>query len=334
MDAKNIKVLLIEDSRTQAILIRAVLAKAGAGGQGQTRFDMAWAERLSVGLELLRDDAFEVILLDLSLPDADGLETLLRVRDAQPNAPIVVLTGRNDEELAVQAMQAGAQDYLIKENFDGQLLVRALRYAIERNRMQAALRSLSLTDELTGLYNRRGFYALAEQQFLIARTRGGERRLLLFYIDMDGLKQINDTFGHAVGSRALTRIAEIIKKTFRESDIAGRVGGDEFTVLALEATSECAALLLSRLRENLRVCNAEGHEPYELSFSVGLAQPDADSTATVEELIVKADAAMYEEKRKRRKCSVILCNPEINSIAPRPNEAASTERTSKEENWV
>ncbi len=327
MESKIIKVLLIEDNRTQSILIKAVLAKVNAGGHGQTRFDLAWAERLAAGLELLSAETFDVILLDLSLPDAEGIETLVRVRDAQPDVPIVVLTGRNDEELAVQAMQAGAQDYLVKENFDGQLLGRALRYAIERHRMQAALRSLSLTDELTGLYNRRGFYALAEQQLKMARSRGMEKGLLIFYMDMDGLKQINDTFGHAEGSRALKRIVGVIQQTFRESDIIGRVGGDEFTALAIEASGDCAERILTRLRENLRACNAEGRDPYELSFSVGVAHPETYSASSVEEIVAVADAAMYEEKRSRKKNVIMRSGLKTVDLRAGLREPALLDRT-------
>lgn len=139
----------------------------------------------------------------------------------------------------------------------------------------------------------------AEQQLKTARRRGAERGILFFYIDMDNLKQINDVFGHQQGSRALASIAGLLKKTFRELDILARVGGDEFTALAVEAAHESADLIVARLRENLRRHNATADAPSELSFSVGVARPEADSVSTIEELAAAADAPMYEEKRRQ-----------------------------------
>ncbi len=171
--------------------------------------------------------------------------------------------------------------------------------AIERHRMQAALRSLSLTDELTGLCNRRGFMALAEQHLKLARRMN--RRVEVVFADLDGLKQINDTFGHQAGDEALAKTAGILKETFRHSDIIGRIGGDEFVVLAMEDSSSSTRRIITRLKKNLKNYSAQSIAPYKLSFSVGVAHFDASEGTSIEEMIAQADKALYKHRRSRPK---------------------------------
>lgn len=164
----------------------------------------------------------------------------------------------------------------------------------ERKRAIEELESLSLTDDLTGLYNRRGFLTLVEQELKhAARTND---RFVLVFADLDGLKQINDNFGHHEGSHAIVKAADILKQTFRTSDIIARLGGDEFTVLALAASNDNAETIKARLEEKVRRLNLRRELPYELSISIGIVLLDPNSNLSIEELINKADAAMYEHK--------------------------------------
>lgn len=159
------------------------------------------------------------------------------------------------------------------------------------------LRDLSLTDDLTSLYNRRGFLTLANQQLKqINRTSKG---LILFYADMDGLKQINDRYGHEEGSKAIVKVAEILSQTFRASDIIARLGGDEFAILAVEATDENVELLTARMQSALDAYNAQGFNSYDLSLSIGRTK--FDGGCSIEDLITRADEAMYLNKRNRRR---------------------------------
>jgi len=211
----------------------------------------------------------------------------------------VVLTGRDDEAVGLQALQQGAQDYLIKSELDGRLLSRALRYAIERNRMQAALQSESLVDELTGLYNRRGFLALAGNQLkTAARTC---QPVALVYIDLDGMKQINDRLGHLAGDRALIEAAAVLSRCVRESDILARLGGDEFVMLLTTSREQAELLIRERLPRQLEACNGQPGRQYELSFSVGAISAVADQQRSLEELMDEADARMYRQKELKRK---------------------------------
>ncbi len=164
-------------------------------------------------------------------------------------------------------------------------------------RMVAELRALSLVDQLTGLSNRRGFLLLAEQQLRIAnRTKRG---ILLLFADLDGMKRINDTLGHREGDLALAETAEVLRQTFRESDIIARIGGDEFAIVAIEAEKDSAEILVRRLRENLAARNGKGVRRYDLSMSLGIARYDPGSPCTLDELLARADKLMYGEKHGR-----------------------------------
>jgi diguanylate cyclase (GGDEF)-like protein/PAS domain S-box-containing protein len=164
----------------------------------------------------------------------------------------------------------------------------------EDKREIEALENLSLTDDLTGLYNRRGFLTLAEQQ--LKHAQRSDEQLVLVFADLDGLKQINDRFGHQEGSNAIMRAAQILKETFRESDIVARLGGDEFTVLATVASSDRADIIKIRLEQKLKGFNVLHDQPYNLSMSIGVVLLDPRNKLSIDDLIRKADAAMYEHK--------------------------------------
>jgi len=156
---------------------------------------------------------------------------------------------------------------------------------------------LSLSDDLTGLYNRRGLFALGEHTMRIARRRA--RRLGIIYIDVDGLKSINDRFGHAQGDEALRLVADVMRASIRESDVVGRVGGDEFVILAEDDTGVTQDLV-ARLRRRLELANAKTGRPFRLSLSIGAVDWEPGEQATLQELIERADQRMYDDKRARR----------------------------------
>jgi diguanylate cyclase (GGDEF)-like protein/PAS domain S-box-containing protein len=166
----------------------------------------------------------------------------------------------------------------------------------ERKRVED-LRLLSTRDELTGLLNRRGFFGLAEQQLKVARRSRSE--LLLIFADLDGLKPLNDTLGHSEGDRALVDAAEILRQTFRESDIVARMGGDEFAVLA-DAGQGTWGTLSRRVQEGIDAFNRRCRRSYALSISLGCARFGDGDSGDLEALLRRADAAMYQEKRAHR----------------------------------
>jgi diguanylate cyclase (GGDEF)-like protein/PAS domain S-box-containing protein len=168
----------------------------------------------------------------------------------------------------------------------------------DRKRLEEELRALSLIDELTGLYNRRGFLTLARHQQKVSSRTGKE--MLLIYADVDGLKKINDTYGHDVGDTALAETARILKESFRSSDLTARLGGDEFVALMIEAPAPCSEELRARFVEKLRMKLAGSAFPFNLSLSIGVVCCDPKSPDSIEELLAKADQAMYARKPGRK----------------------------------
>jgi two-component system, cell cycle response regulator len=292
MSMDLVKVLLVEDNRDYAWMLRLVLAETNSNN-----FQLTHVEQLSDALSHLGDTKFDVILLDLSLPDSQGYETFNKAYDLAPDVPIVVMTAIDDKQLALRAVREGAQDYLVKGDTDVTQLVRSIQYAVERHRTLTELKRLSLVDDLTGLLNRRGFLSMASQHIKIAER--ANRELLLFFADLDGLKQINDTFGHQEGDQALLDIASILKETFRSSDLIARLGGDEFTILAIDAPKNNADIILTRLKENLNRQNTT-EARYQLSLSVGMARFDPQNAIDLDRLLAQADKALYEQKRSTK----------------------------------
>lgn len=294
MDPKPVNVLLVEDSPTDALLLREALTD-----ERSMRFRTAHAETLSDALRRLQQQSFDLILLDLGLPDSQGLETFARMHEQVPQIPIIVLTGLDDDTLAIQAVKEGAQDFLTKGRVDRYWLMRNIRHALERHQMYLEVRALSLTDGLTGLYNRRGFVTLAEQQLKVARHAG--RGVILVYADLDRLKYINDTFGHPVGDEAIARAAEVLERTFRASDILARIGGDEFAALAVRGSDEGVRAIPERLQRIVAEYNATRPRPYRLSISTGAIYFDVAQDRSIEEMMSQADRMMYRQKRLKRR---------------------------------
>ncbi|MGA2531748.1 MAG: diguanylate cyclase [Candidatus Aminicenantales bacterium] len=171
----------------------------------------------------------------------------------------------------------------------------------ERKRMEEEIRALSLTDALTSLYNRRGFMHLGEQQIRIAARLN--KRIFILYYDVDDLKHVNDTFGHKEGDRVLADLANILRMSFRDSDVVARMGGDEFVVMAMEAARVNADVFTKRLQDKLDIYNSQPdvRGRYTITLSTGLSVYDPELPAPVEELVSRADAFMYEHKRGKRK---------------------------------
>jgi diguanylate cyclase (GGDEF)-like protein/PAS domain S-box-containing protein len=180
-----------------------------------------------------------------------------------------------------------------------ELLMGIDRDITERKRMEEEIRNLSLTDELTRLYNRRGFTLLAEQEVKLAHRK--KRSMLLFFSDVDDLKVINDTHGHAQGDLALQEVSAVLKEAFREADIVARIGGDEFVVLAVDASMESANVLTNRIQSFLEKGNQQGDWPYQLSLSLGNAHYDPEAPCTVSEMIAQADGRMYRQKQEKKR---------------------------------
>jgi two-component system cell cycle response regulator len=293
MSVGPIKVLLVEDNEHEACRLQQVVARGGARD-----VHIVHERSLADALRCLSLERFDAVLVDLTLAGGSALDALTRIRETAPDVPTIVLSDADDEQLAMRALKEGAQDSLVKSQLDGNLLVRSIRYAIERNQLRMALQAMSLVDDLTSLYNRRGFLTLARQQLKVADRM--KKRVSHIFVDLDGLKQINDTVGHRAGDQALLETADLLREVFRDSDIIARIGGDEFVVLAMETTGATADTFASRVQECVTQRNARGERRFPLSLSMGVAYYDPEVPCPLDDLLARADRLMYEDKRSKR----------------------------------
>jgi diguanylate cyclase len=290
------RLVLIEDNPGDAVLVREMLRSSWPGDFAFEHFD-----RIAAARDHLLMEGATCILLDLSLPDAHGLEAVDRVQSLAPDVPIVVLSGLDDEELAVRAVQGGAQDYLIKGRVDDHLVSRSVRYAIERKRAEIALAHQALHDALTGLPNR----ALFIDRLKLALARSGRRHssVAVLFLDLDRFKLINDSLGHEAGDRVLTDVGGRLQRALRPGDTVARFGGDEFTALCEDVPSERAVVAIAeRMAEavSMPFTLGEGEGETFLTASIGIAMGDgsAHDEDAAESLVRDADAAMYRAKER------------------------------------
>ena len=283
-----IKILLVEDNEADARLTKDMLAEQ------RDRFDVVHVDHLSEALRRLRREPFHLVLLDLSLSDSHGLDTLRQVQAKSPSLPILVLSGLNDEGIALQAVQNGAQDYLVKGQANGDLLARAIRYAVERKRAEERLIFLAQYDHLTGVANR----TLLRDRLLLALARSKRKTqpVGLMLLDLDGFKTVNDTLGHDIGDQLLKAAADRLKSCVREVDTVARMGGDEFTVLLEGASGEQdIAKVAERILEAIAKPLVLDGQAVSVTTSIGITVYPLDDHG-IDDLLRHADTAMYRAK--------------------------------------
>jgi diguanylate cyclase (GGDEF)-like protein len=292
MGAQRIKVLVAEDNPGGSSFWKDILSEIG-----DANIQARYVEKLSDVDKHMGDNLPDVIILDLTQPDGKGLGIFLGVYGMAPTVPIIVIINKDDPKLAVEVMQEGAQDCLVKNEIDAYLLNRSMRNAIGRQRHLKELQSFSIIDELTGLYNRRGFLTLSSQQFKMADR--SKHSLLLVFADVDGLKKINDTLGHHRGDLALMETAHVLREAFRETDILARLSGDEFVALMVLNRETHAESALARFQKTLEEHNSYRNRDFKLSVSFGTAIYEPTSPTSIGDLLANADQLMYERKKSK-----------------------------------
>jgi diguanylate cyclase (GGDEF)-like protein len=304
----DIRLLLVEDVPVIARIVEQMLTKSP-----HCKYHCEWRKTLADALELLRTRDFDTVLLDLNLPDSSDLDTLAHVLEANRGVPVVVLTATDDDQTGLRAVQAGAQDYLVKGQCSGPELDRSIVYSIERHRLQLALRQLAVLDELTGLYNRRGFNTLNLELLQQVRTSAASGYIACF--DLDHFKAINDTHGHACGDAALVEFATFLRSAFRKQGMFVRLGGDEFLAMGIESYPGAATEALVSLEQALTARNAAGLTPFKLEASAGLLLIDRNDRRSLGDLLGAADAHLYRNKEARHAGRPVVIAP----AAPPPS---------------
>lgn len=429
-DLAALKILLVEDDPDDVVLFGSLL------GRVAPMSDFDHVDNIADARVKLHGAGYDLCFFDYHLGTETGLDLLRAIREDGFDRPVIMLTGQGDEAIAVEAMKAGATDYIGKVGLTPDILDAAIRHATrlygearrrrkieralrvsearyrelvnrlpvivcelaadgetrfvndavtaitgyrpdelvghnwweilapdpegahstevrerlkaddlaahemvmrhrnghaltiewnsttvrnadgrsgnvvcigmdvtERVRMRDELMWMAVRDELTGLSNRRGFLTLAEQQLKGAARE--KKSMLAVFVDLDGLKAINDQLGHAEGDQALRDMANLMRMTFRDSDVVGRIGGDEFVALVTEGSPFRSDGVIQRLQAAMVTFNGESDRPYHLSASIGVARYDPDSPIAIDNLVNRADTIMYENKQRRQRRDVV-----------------------------
>ncbi|AFZ09072.1 response regulator receiver modulated diguanylate cyclase [Oscillatoria nigro-viridis PCC 7112] len=309
--AAHTNILIVDDTPDNLRLLAKILESQG--------YIVRKALNGRMALQGVHRDPPSLILLDINMPEMNGYEVCqkLKASEASAQIPVIFISALERLENKVRAFELGGVDYITKPfqeqevlmRVKNQLLIQQQRQQLleqnqrleheiqERLRAEAEVRQLSVTDELTGLYNRRGFFLLAEQQLKIARRT--QTSYFILFADLDGLKNINDTLGHEMGDRVIVDAAQILKQTFREADIVARLGGDEFALFIPNFSGDSSTNFHARLQENIDRFNQQSERAY-LSISLGVQFGDLNNEVLLEQLLAKADKLMYEHKHTKR----------------------------------
>jgi diguanylate cyclase (GGDEF)-like protein len=300
------RALVADDDLITATILSTTLARSGMDVTIAHDGDVAWRQLNSVQPPALA-------MLDWMMPNIDGLELCRRIRSTQRLVTmyVILVTGRDSREDLVAGLHAGANDYMIKPIDLAELKARVgvgirvanLQQSLTRNvnELKATrdrLARLASTDDLTRVYSRRWWFDLAEKEF--SRSRRYDRVFSLLMADLDWFKHINDTYGHEAGDRVLNQFGTMLRKTCRDSDVIGRLGGEEFALLLPETSSEAAQHLASRITEICRSIVVDAStDGARCSCSIGVTQVRPDDER-LDSMLTRADRALYEAKRAGR----------------------------------
>ena len=291
--AAAMKILLVEDDRNDADFLRACLRR-----QDARAVELKHVASMTDAVSVLKEHDFDVILLDLNLPDSSGQESVHRIQNADSAVPVVVLSGEGNEEFAIEVLNRGVQDYLVKWEGDGRVIMRAIRYAIERKRAEERLSFLAQYDPLTEIPNRRYFQDQLERAS--TRARRSRRKIGILFFDLDKFKTVNDTLGHQTGDALLGLVVDRLRSCIRSGDLLARLGGDEFAVMIEDvegplALETAAKNLLSAFEEPFEI----GGRQVSITTSIGITIFPND-TSDAQALLNNADMAMYRAKDRGR----------------------------------
>jgi two-component system, cell cycle response regulator len=287
------RVLVIDDDRLQFRILQAHFKNFKGGA-----YELIWAETYEDGLSNLMSGTFAVCLLDYRLGDRDGLQLLREATTAGCRTPIVFLTAESADNVDIQAMEAGALDYLVKGEISPRSLERSLRYARNLGDTLEALRRLATRDELTGLSNRREYDRILAEEEDRARRFGNSLSLVI--IDLDLFKAVNDAHGHAAGDAVLREASRRVAGSIRTVDRAARIGGEEFALILVQTGREAALEVARRAIAAVSASPiAAGGASLTVTASAGVAEMPADAKNAAD-LFIAADGALYAAKAQGR----------------------------------
>ena len=291
MNAKPLKLLLLEDGRKDARFLQKAIADGGS-----FECDLVRIDELEHALSE-RSEEPPILLLRSADSSSRLSSDLKRIREIASNVPVLVLPNKQDGLVHPGAAAGDSAKSNGHHRLNLKKLARILRCGLRQTQLESELSHLAISDELTGLYNRRGFLLLGSERMKLAHSM--KKNVLLFFADLDNLKQINDQYGHQEGDQALLKTADVFRNTFRNSDITGRFGGDEFTALVIEDFGYTSDTISKRLQDNMAELSANNTH-YPLSLSVGMTRYVAEFRSSLKKLLAQADQALYKQKQASR----------------------------------
>jgi diguanylate cyclase (GGDEF)-like protein len=292
---KLLKALVVLDGRVDSWFMNGGFHESIDGDLMDVRGLPAKMDDVNGTLHMIAEQAPDVLLLDSTLVPSFMSSVVIQVRYRMPDLPIVLLPDIHGvlEQSAVLPEAMNGSHARLHDT-----IARTIHYTHGRLGLQRTLLQMALRDDLTGLHNRRGFTALATRYLRWARDTG--QHVAILFGDIDGLKAINDRFGHAEGDRAISLVAACIKENFRKFDVTARLSGDEFVALIAEVPGRNVEAICRRLQTNLADRSA-AELSYGMSLSIGVAHFDPEKPVTLHELMRQADTALYRHKRKARR---------------------------------
>ncbi len=301
---QNLDVLIVEDNREDAQLLELALKRV------RPDIEINYAQTMSDACSAVRDHNFDVVLLDLRLPDTDGTSGITQIQQANDSVPIVVISGNDDEDVAVRSVKMGAEDYLVKGDYASTTVLRSIRYAIERKHNASELRYLAQHDALTGAANHQRF--TDELVKAVGHAERAGTKAGVFYMDVDRLKRINDELGHEAGDELLRQIATRLRDSVRKGDTVARLEGDRLGIIAEALKTEQDAQSVSdRIHAALAKPFQLGESVVAITGSVGVAI-FPDDGEEIEQLPIKAEIAMRRAKDNGRNRTVFY-NDDVDS---------------------
>lgn len=281
-----IRLLLVEDNEQDAEFIAMMLQRSR-----ELSVSVDQANSLGQAIEHLEQNTYDIVLLDLGLPDSFGTDSVVRIRESAPHVPVVVLTGDDRGGTAIAAIDSGAQDYLSKHHLVGQLLSRVVQHSIARNSRLMRAQSEALVDSLTGLANRRACDEELSRRMADFKRHGHAFCVALF--DIDHFKQINDNWGHQTGDQVLKEVATVLVRNSRETDHVGRFGGEEFVITFPMTDLSGAEQVVKKCHRAVSELEV-GEQPIRVTISAGYAEIKESEES--DSLIARADKALYAAK--------------------------------------
>jgi diguanylate cyclase (GGDEF)-like protein len=296
------KVLVVDDVKDNIVLLTFELEDDG--------FDVVSARSGEECLKIVEIDKPDIILLDIGMPGMSGTQTLyvLKKDDKTSDIPVIMVSANDSEKDVIEAIDLGAHDFVSKP-IEYPVLAARMRSALrlsqalaELEKVNSELNTLATTDTLTGCHNRRQFFSLSETE--AAKSVRHDRKLAVMMIDIDFFKQINDSYGHAAGDMAIEAICDCCRKECRESDIFGRLGGEEFALSCPDADIEGALKLAERIRYSCEKLALEFNEhTFKLTVSIGVTSLHSEDK-DFSQALQRADEFLYKAKKQGRNCVI------------------------------